>query len=150
MKLKNLIVLTTMMFSLLVLVSCAELNDGLKSVNKSMGDFNKKHDAGPREPKLERKLFVYYKYLPNSKKGGNCNPTFVKEINEETMTKIAEIKVTAPKDIRNGGYQDYPTDKLKFHMRMDGCAMGADGFTKTKYTKHEAKGIAWAFTKNIR
>ena len=142
--------LITMLFVVLSLVSCASVNQGLKSVNSSMKDFRKKHDAGPREPVIERKLFVYYKYLPKAKKGSACNLTFVKKVDEETMTKIAVIKVTAPVDKRTGGYQDYSTDKLKFHMRMDGCAMGADGFTETKYLKHEAKGIAWAFKKNIR
>ena len=142
--------LITMLFVVLSLVSCASVNQGLKSVNSSMKDFRKKHDAGPREPVIERKLFVYYKYLPKAKKGGACNPTFVKKVDEETMTKIAVIKVTAPVDKRTGGYQDYSADKLKFHMRMDGCAMGADGFTETVYTEHQATGIAWAFKSNIR
>ena len=150
MKTLKMIVLTSLVMVLVWVVSCTQINSGLKEINSSMESFREKHDAGPSEPVIDHLPLVYYKYLPNPKKGGACNPTFVEKLDEETMVKIAKISVTAPLDKRTGGYQDYPEDKLKFHMRMDGCAMGADGFTETVFTEHEAKGIAWAFKKNLR
>lgn len=149
MKTSKTILLVGLVTAWIFVVSCAEMNSGLKEINSSMKSFREKHDAGPREPVIDHLPLVYYKYLPNPKMGGACNPTFVEKLDEETMVKIAKISVTAPLDKRTGGYQIYPVDQLKFHMRMDGCAMGADGFTETVFTEHEAKGIAWAFKKNM-
>lgn len=150
MEIIKLIGLISLVGLLFIVSSCADINSGLMEINSSIKNFRNKHDAGDPLPKIKRKLLVYYKYLPRSKKGAACHPTYLKDINEKLMTKIAEVTVTAPVDKRTGKYQDYPPDRLKYHLRMDGCAMGADGFTETEYSEHQVRAAAWVFSENLK